>query len=39
MDGNYAEVKDGIIFNVCVWDGVSVYNPGDDISLVLIPSD
>ncbi len=34
---NYAMVKNEIVFNVCVWDGITPLNPGDDITLVLIP--
>jgi hypothetical protein len=35
---NYAEVENGIVFNVCDWNGTDEFNPGDGITLVLIPN-
>ena len=32
---NYAVVKNGVVENMIVWDGVSKYNPGDGVELVL----
>ncbi len=37
MVSNYAMVAEGVVFNVCRWDGVSPLNPGEGITLVLIP--
>jgi len=31
-----AAIKDGIVVNVVVWDGVTEYNPGKGIELVCI---
>ncbi len=36
---NYAQVQNGIVINVCVWDGVTPFDPGDSITLILIPAD
>jgi hypothetical protein len=34
----YAHVNpDGLIVNCSVWDGVTEYDPGDDITLVKVP--
>ena len=32
----YAAIKDCIVVNVVVWDGVTEYNPGESIELVCI---
>lgn len=31
---NYAIVKDRVIINICVWDGVASFQPGEDCELV-----
>ncbi|WP_132922589.1 hypothetical protein [Sodalis ligni] len=36
---NYAYVENGIVTNVIVWDGVTQYNPGPNVTLVLLPPD
>jgi len=34
----YAHVNpDGLVVNCSVWDGVTEYDPGDDITLVAVP--
>lgn len=33
----YAHVKDGLVVNVSVWDGVQRYQPGDGVTLVPLP--
>lgn len=35
MMANYAVVKNGIVENMIVWDGVSEYNPGDGVTMIL----
>jgi hypothetical protein len=40
MDQNYALVQNGIVINVCVWDGDEKNNPlslPDGVTAVLIP--
>ncbi len=37
MEQNYAIVQNDVVVNVCVWNGIAPFNPGDDITLVLIP--
>ncbi|WP_413726832.1 hypothetical protein [Sodalis sp. RH16] len=34
---NYAEIQNGVVINVCVWDGVTPFDAGDDIPPILIP--
>ncbi len=36
---NYAYVENGVVTNVIVWDGVTPYNPGPTVTLVLLPAD
>jgi hypothetical protein len=36
---NYAYVENGVVTNVIVWDGVTPYNPGPTVTLVLLPDD
>ena len=31
----YAHVENGIVTNISLWDGVSQYNPGDGVTMVL----
>ena len=31
----YAHIKDGKVINISNWDGVTPYNPGDGVELVL----
>jgi len=37
MISNYAMIENGVVTNVCLWDGETPFNPGDDITLVIIP--
>ncbi len=36
---NYAYIENGVVTNVIVWDGVTPYNPGPTVTLVLLPTD
>jgi len=29
-----AMIKDGVVENICIWDGISVWNPGDNYLLI-----
>jgi len=31
----YAHVENGFVINISLWDGVSEYNPGDGVAMVL----
>ena len=31
----YAHIKDGKVINISRWDGVTPYNPGDDVTMVV----
>ena len=31
----YAHIENGIVTNISLWDGVSEYNPGDGVTIVL----
>ena len=31
----YAHIKDGVVINTSLWDGVCKYNPGDGVTMVL----
>ena len=33
----YAHIKDGLVVNVSVWDGVQPYDPGEGVTLVPLP--
>jgi hypothetical protein len=33
----YAHVKNGVVENVSIWDGVQPYDPGEDFILIPIP--
>jgi hypothetical protein len=35
----YAVIKDGRVVNVVVWDGVSDWQPGDDVTVIDCPDD
>ena len=34
----YAHVEDGTVVSVSIWDGVSEYDPGDDVQMVKVDS-
>jgi hypothetical protein len=34
---DYAHVKDGLVVNVSVWDGVQTYQPSDGVTMVPLP--
>jgi hypothetical protein len=34
---NYAFVVNSVVTNVIVWDGVTPYDPGPNVTLVLLP--
>tara|TARA_Y100001963_G_scaffold57320_1_gene80226 strand:+ start:980 stop:1267 length:288 start_codon:yes stop_codon:yes gene_type:complete len=35
MTTGYAHIKDGKVINISNWDGVTPYNPGDGVTMVL----
>lgn len=35
----WALIKDGIVINRCIWNGIVEWTPGDDITLVEITDD
>ncbi len=37
MTSNYAMVQNATVINVCLWDGVTPFKPGDGITVILIP--
>jgi hypothetical protein len=37
METHYAVIDNGLVVNTVVWDGVSDYNPGENVALVPLP--